>query len=72
MLWMVAEHVVVWAVVAAAVVYLGRRMWRSVGRRRSWGGGCGTGCGTCPGGSRPQNLVALDPPPKQPAPRQNA
>lgn len=66
MVLMVAEHVVVWTVVAAAAAYLAWRMRRAVARRGRPAGGCGSGCGTCAGGSAPQPLVTLDPPAKRP------
>jgi len=40
------QTLLVFAIVAAAALYVGRRVWRTVAAaRRSKADGCGTGCG---------------------------
>jgi hypothetical protein len=36
-------------IVAVAAAYLGRQAWLMIARKKV--GGCGSGCGSCPGGS---------------------
>jgi hypothetical protein len=42
------QNVAALAIVLTAAVYLVRRVWKSVAKKRA--GGCGA-CGSCPGGS---------------------
>ena len=49
-----------WAIIAAAAVYVARRVWLSVSRKKA--GGCGS-CGTCPADSakaKQSQLVLLE------------
>lgn len=39
------QQLLVIAIVGLALLYIGRRMWRSLFRRSD--GGCSTGCGKC-------------------------
>jgi hypothetical protein len=57
------QDAIVWAIVAAAIIYLVTRASQVIRRKRA--AGCATGCSSCPSGtSREPNVVSLNVPEK--------
>lgn len=62
------QSLAAYALLAAALFYLARRVWRIVRSGTRDGAGHGGGCGGCPrnpAAAKPQNLVQLDDAPRR-------
>lgn len=58
------QSLAAYALLVAALFYLGRRVWRIVRSGTRDGGGCGS-CSRNPDAAKPQNLVQLDDAPRR-------
>ncbi len=49
------EPLIIGAIVLAAAIYIGRRVWAAIAASRAPKGGCGSGCGCAPSASSPRS-----------------